>query len=93
MIKKFYVDINELNVYSSFLKKSVFDIQQNVMYISKENKKYQLSMKDNITIQVDMRIKNLEKLFNNFSNEIDKLSKQIKKDYELYMAYNKKMNM
>lgn len=93
MIKKFYVDINELNVYSSFLKKSVFDIQQNVMYISKENKKYQLSMKDNITIQVDMRIKNLEKLFDNFSNEIDKLSKQIKKDYELYMAYNKKMNM
>ena len=93
MIKKFYVDINELDIYSKDLKKNVNEIQQSVSFISKENQKYQLSLQDNISTQVNMHIKNLEKIFNNFSNEIDSLSRQIKKDYELYMTYSKKINM
>ena len=93
MIKKFYVDINELEIYSKDLKKNVSEIQQSVSFILKENQKYQLSLQDNISNQVNMHIKNLEKIFNNFSNEIDSLSRQIKKDYELYMTYSKKINM
>ena len=93
MIKKFYVDINELDIYSKDLKKNVNEIQQSVSFISKENQKFQLSLQDNISTQVNMHIKNLEKIFNNFSNEIDSLSRQIKKDYELYMTYSKKINM
>ena len=93
MIKKFYVDINELDIYSKDLKKNVNEIQQSVSFISKENQKYQLSLQNNISTQVNMHIKNLEKIFNNFSNEIDSLSRQIKKDYELSMTYSKKINM
>lgn len=88
MIKEFYVDIDELNVYASFLNKSVMEISNHIVLISKANAQYQTLIKDNISTQVDFHIRRIKKVFENFDNELNLLSKQVKEDYALYSAYN-----
>lgn len=89
MIKKFYVDINHLNEYASFLGKCMTEVNRNEVLISRANNRYQSLLRDNISEQVEARIKTLKKIFDNFSIEIDKMSKNVKKDFELYQAYLK----
>lgn len=91
MIKKFYVDINELYNYASFLNKNVAVINSNINLISKANNQYQTLMKDNISVQVDLHLKKIKKVFDNFSLELNKLSKELKEDHALYTAYNSKL--
>lgn len=65
------------------------EVNKQVVLISKANNQYQCVIKDNISPQVDAHIKKLKKAFDNFSVELDDMSKQTKKDFELYQAYLK----
>jgi len=93
MNKEFYVDIDALRDYSRFLKNSVLGIQKNVSFIVKENLKYQMQLRDNTSKEVDVHINQLKKIFDDFSNEIDAISKNVNKEYELYLAYTKKIKL
>lgn len=89
MNKRFYVDIAELNSYSNFLRKCMNEVNKQTEIISKASNQYQSVVKDNISDQVNLHIKKLKKIFDNFSIELDNMSKQTKKDFELYQAYLK----
>lgn len=91
MIKKFYVDINELNSYANFLGKCMNDVNNQVLIISKANNQYQTLIKDNISTQVGSHIVKLKKVFDDFTIELNAMSKNVKKDYELYQAYSKNL--
>ena len=91
MIKEFYVDINELNSYANFLGKCMNDVNNQVLIISKANNQYQALIKDNISAQVSSHIVKLKKVFDDFTIKLNAMSKNVKKDYELYQAYSKNL--
>ena len=90
MSSRFYINIDALNEYSKFLKKCIVDINKQVTDISKANNQYQMVCHDNVAPQVDLHIKKLKKVFDKFSLEIDKMSKNVQKDYEKFNRFNKK---
>lgn len=92
MIRRFYVDIDELYRYAQFLSNTINDVNKSILNISRANTQYQTSIQDNISPQVNLHIGKLKKVFNNFSNELNKLTKKVKEDHALFMAYNKKIN-
>lgn len=91
MNRKFYVDINALNSYATFLKSCVTNINHQITLINRANVKYQESIKDDISKQVGVHIVKLKKVFDNFTFEVNEMSKQVKKDNELYSAYLKNL--
>lgn len=92
MIKKFYVDVKELDNYSRFLTKSINDINVRIDKVSRANNKYQSAIKDDIATAVDIRIKKMKRLFTNFELDVNELNKKIKEDYQTYLLYLKKIH-
>ena len=91
MNKKFYVNIDALNSYSTFLKGCVTNMNGLVVKISNANVKYQSQMKDDISHNVSLHVAKLKKVFDNFTFEVNEMSKNVKKDFELYSEYLKKL--
>lgn len=88
MISKFYVDIDQLNVYSNFLKKSMVDINQQITLISRAQHRFESSFKSKLNKPIGDHIRKLKKIFDNFSIEIDSMAKKVKEDYEKYQRFN-----
>ena len=91
MIKKFYVDIDELYKYARFLSNSIATINKDIATFSRANLQYQSVLKDKVSVQVNVHVNQLKKIFANFSQELDRLTKKVKQDHALYMEYNSKL--
>ena len=91
MIPEFYVDIDALDAYAKYLNKSIDDMNNGLVKLNKANLKYQATLQDDISKGVALKIQHLKKILNNFSTELNKLTKKIKSDNAVYSAYLKEL--
>lgn len=89
MASKFYVDIDALNEYSNFLKKAVNELNINLDILNRANRNLIVLHQDEVSRKVTSSIKNLNIIFKRFSVEVEKMSKKVNDDYELYVNYLK----
>lgn len=89
MASKFYVDIDALNEYSNFLKKAVNELNINLDVLNRANRNLIVLHQDEVSRKVTSSIKNLNIIFKRFSVEVEKMSKKVNDDYELYVKYLK----